>query len=355
MSLRVVHIVSSLMVGGMEQFAIRLAASQQADGLCVSIVALQGGPLAETAARLGVETCILGGRSRAIRVVKAAALFRRLRPVIVHGHNATSLQYATLARRCTGARIVVTCHGRGKADYREPPARLWKTVDRVVCVSGAVARELPAAVPPERVSVVRNGVETAAPARDRVAVRSELALGDAVTAIIVARIDGMKGHDTLLEAWRSVSTAAPQALLLVAGDGAERPAMEALARRLGVADSVRFLGFRPDVPDLLAASDIFVLPSLSEGLPLSVLEAMAAGLPVVASDVGGVPEVVEREQTGILISSRDAAALGAAIARMAGSPKLRSAMGSAGRQRAQAEFSFDAMRRRYGRIYAELQ
>ena len=360
MSLRVVHIVSSLKVGGMEHFVVRLASRQQAAGLCASVLALQGGPLGEEAASLGIETVILGGRSRVLRVFKAISALRRLNPDIVHGHNATSLQYALLAKRFTRAKVVITCHGRGKADHREPAPDLWARVDRVVCVSEAVAREAPSAVPKERLCVIRNGVDTAAPTQGPEAVRRALGLGTEFIAVIVARIDALKGHETLLRAWADILRAHPSAVLLVVGDGHERQAMEKLAADLGIAPAgegtggVRFLGFRSDVADLLAAVDLFVLPSLSEGLPLSILEAMTHGLPIVATDVGGIPELITDGVEGLLVTPKDAPGLARAIGRMAASGELRSMLGNKGRQRAKSDFSFEEMLRRYDAVYRAL-
>ena len=353
MSLRIVHVVSSLNVGGMEHFVVRLAARQQTEGHRVSVVAMQGGPLREEAARLKLVAYELGGRSKVWRVLKAIGVFRWLRPDVVHGHNATSLQYALLARRCTRAKIVITCHGRGKADYKEPGPELWGQVDRVVCVSDAVARATED-VPADRICVVRNGVDASMSARSREEVRRELRLGDAFTAIIVARIDHLKGHDTLLRAWADVHRTDPEATLLIVGDGAERAAMERLAAEAGVAAAVRFLGFRSDVIELLGAADLFLLPSLTEGLPLSILEAMAHGLPIVATHVGGIPELVTEEREGLLVPPKDVAALAAAIGRMAFDAEARGRFARQARERAINEFSFDAMLRQYEDVYCAL-
>src|SRR5204863_7471061 len=132
--------------------------------------------------------------------------------------------------------------------------------------------------------------------------------------------------------------------LLVAGDGDERERVERRARELALpADRVRFLGFRRDVPRLLAASDFFVLPSRTEGLPLCLLEAMAQGLPAIATPVGGVPEVIEEGITGLLTPVEDPAALAEAIRRLAAEPALRARMGAAAQRRAAEEFSFAEM------------
>jgi glycosyltransferase involved in cell wall biosynthesis len=143
--------------------------------------------------------------------------------------------------------------------------------------------------------------------------------------------------------------------LLIAGDGAKRPEYEALTRELGLTDEwVRFLGFRSDAPDLLGAADLFLLPSLTEGLPLSVLEAMTHGLPVIATPVGGVPEVVLPGRTGVLVPVEDVEALAGAIATMIQDRATRARLGEAGRERARGEFSFSRMVARYDALYGEL-
>src|SRR5262249_40122941 len=156
--------------------------------------------------------------------------------------------------------------------------RRW--TDAVVAVSEAAAATLRERRPEfnSRLETVLNGVQFEPPVRRREEVRAELGL-TRPAGIIVARLDRMKGHDVLLKALARRPDPCP---MLIVGDGSERGALEGLASELGVRDSVRFLGFRKDVPDLLAASDFFVLPSRTEGLPLSVLEAMAHGLPSIA-------------------------------------------------------------------------
>jgi glycosyltransferase involved in cell wall biosynthesis len=283
----------------------------------------------------------------------------RLRPHLVHAHNPTSLHYATLGKLACRARVVMTDHGQGRGSARHPSVREWQQTDAVVAVSEAVAqrREIPAIR--NKMSIIRNGIEPAAARRERSALRADLGLrDDAFVAIIVARIDGLKGHETLLRALGRVrdGDASLQTTLLVAGDGKERPAMEALASELDLGENwVRFLGFRSDAPDLLAASDLFILPSLAEGLPLSVLEAMAHGLPVIATPVGGVPEVVVPGQTGLLVPTEDPEALASAIAELISDKKQRRAFGAAGYERVLKEFSFEQMVQRYNRLYSDLR
>jgi len=141
---------------------------------------------------------------------------------------------------------------------------------------------------------------------------------------------------------------------VLVGEGPEMPAVEQQVRSAGLQDAVRLLGLRHDVPELLAAADIFLLTSFSEGIPLTIIEAMAAGLPVIATRVGGVEEMVVEGATGLLVPSGNDQALAAAIERLAGDPQTRHVYGAAGRRRAETDFDEQQMHEQYGRLYAEM-
>jgi glycosyltransferase involved in cell wall biosynthesis len=249
----------------------------------------------------------------------------------------------------------MTRHGQG--DKSIGPAWYWKHIGAVVAVSDAAGDAFRRRYPDQagKISVIHNGVQLAGVSRDRAAVRAALDLGNQVVGIIAARVDGNKGHDTLLHAMAKLQEQGLPATLLVVGDGAAREPLEALAaeRKLG-RDRVRFLGFRTDVPDLLAASDFFVLPSLTEGLPLCILEAMASRLPVIATPVGGIPELISDGEHGYLIPVNDIDALAGAIATLAGDASLRQRLGDAGHAKVAEQFSFAEMVRRYDALYRSL-
>jgi glycosyltransferase involved in cell wall biosynthesis len=350
----VVHLVSSLQVGGMEHFVLRIAAEQRKQGHDAWVLALNGGPLLETARAGGLPVRVLSG-GKVARVAQTAALLATGRPHVIHPHNPSSLHYALVGKRVSGARLALTYHGRGLREARTPGAGEWLQTDAVISVSEGAVEQLPSEVPSSRVHVIRNGVVPAAATRSREEVRQELGLDDRTVGIIVARVDGQKGHGMLLQALPQVRRAGHRLTLLVAGDGAERAALESLAGDLGLGpDEVRFLGFRSDVPDLLAASDFFLLPSRSEGLPLSLLEAMTHGLPAVATSVGGIPEVIRSGEHGFLVPVDDAPALADAIARLCADPTLLRRLGDQARTRARDDFSFERMTREYLDLYAQL-
>jgi glycosyltransferase involved in cell wall biosynthesis len=197
------------------------------------------------------------------------------------------------------------------------------------------------------------------PAR-RTAWRSQHAVPrDALVFTCVAGLRPQKNHRLLLQAFAQAAPQLPDALLLLVGppdrlDPAYAESLKALAQELGLGQRVRFLGSRADVPDILRASDVFVLSSDYEGNPLSVLEAMAAGLPVISTAVGGVPELVQHGATGLLVPAGDACSLAEAIAQLGCDPARRAAMGNAARQTARQRFDVRVMSLAYATLYQQL-
>jgi glycosyltransferase involved in cell wall biosynthesis len=353
--LRVVHVVSSLNVGGMEHFVLRIAAAQRRLGHEATVLALHGGPLAEQARKEGVPVRVLTGRNALARVLETVAYLGGQRPRVIHPHNPSSLHYALVGKSVSGAKLVLTYHGRGLREARTPHAGEWCRTDAVVSVSHGAVEQLPVAVPASRVTVIRNGVLHTPPSADRKQLRSKLGLGAGPVGVMVARMDGLKGHDTLVRAVANVRDSGRAVTVLLAGDGAERPRIEGLARELDLGPEwLRFLGFRTDVPDLLTAADFFLLPSVTEGLPLSMLEAMTHGLPVLATPVGGIPEVIRDSEHGYLVPVHGHAELAAAMARLVDDPGLLLALGQRARCRAMEEFSFERMTREYLELYQRL-
>jgi glycosyltransferase involved in cell wall biosynthesis len=317
------------------------------------------------ARELGVELRVVPRVSRrghlGTDLPEFVRVLRAERPAVFHAHLPAPLtgKYGLLAAALSGvAAVVATAH---LLDDTRPE---WRTrlnhrlaaacVSRYLAVSEGVARRLRIhfRVPERKIQVVRNGVDAE---RFRRAadpgLRASLA-GDGERPIVltIARLDSQKGHVHLLAAAAEV----PDAVFLLAGEGGERPRLEAQARALGIAGRVRFLGHRDDVPELLAACDLLVLPSLYEGLPLSVLEAMAAGRPVVATAVGGTDEAVLHGETGLLVPAAAPAALAEAIRHLLGDPGRAARMGQAGRARASREFSMARMIREVAGVYDEL-
>jgi L-malate glycosyltransferase len=350
--LRIVHTVSSLRGGGMEHFVIRLAQALRARGHDATVVAITPGPLLEIAREKGVPTTVLRGATRAQRVSHAAAHFAVARPALVHCHNPTSLHYAAIAKVAGLSRLVFTDHAQTKGIIRAGSSLEWHLVDAYASVSAETAAHAGDIGYHGLAEVVHNGIDPTPARRPRAEVRAELGLGDRPTGINVASFFPVKAQDVLVRAAAALKARGVALAMVYVGEGSERARVEALAAELGLGPGDhRFLGFRNDVADLLAASDFFVLPSRAEGLPISLLEAMSHRLPVVCTRVGGNPELVSEGIHGALVPVDNPAALAAAMERLATDPALRRRQGEAGAARVEDEFSFDRTTDRYEAIY----
>jgi glycosyltransferase involved in cell wall biosynthesis len=225
--------------------------------------------------------------------------------------------------------------------------RAARRFGNVVCVSDAlrahVTEEI--GIPPAMTRTIANGV-----AVPPLAPKAAAAPG-AARLITVGRLAAVKNFGMLIRAFAGLAVRWPRLELAIVGDGPERAGLETLAKQLGLADMVKFLGFRSDVDAQLARSDVFVLTSLSEGIPMAILEAMKSGLPVVATRVGGVPATVADGVTGTLVDSGDERALTRALASLIEHPESAVAMGVAGHARVEQEFSVDAMVSAYEATY----
>ncbi len=311
-------------------------------------------------ARLIEEARASGVPARTVPRVTDANLLVRLpgmlravsaeRPAVFHAHLNWPLacKYGLVAAALHRVpAVVATVHlfvdGLMNRNVRLQMRAVGTGVHRYLAVSQHVRDRLAAGVglPERKLRVVPNGIDPAPFTRapDPV-LRTRLAGSpDRQLVFTAARLSPLKGLDVLL----SAAALVPEARFVVAGEGPERAALEARAEALGVAHRVHFLGARDDVPDLLAACDLFVLPSRVEGLPLSVLEAMAAAKAVVATRIGGTDEVVIDGETGILVPPGDAAALASAIGTFLADPARARRAGEAGRDRLRARFTAQAM------------
>jgi len=286
-------------------------------------------------------------------------------PDLLHTHNITSLVFGAFAARIAGARlgrripVVYTEHDRafpGPLANRALHFTAGRLVDRVVVVARWIEGELIRweAFPPDRIEVIPNGVEGERFEQpvDALQVRASLGVGPiAPLALCVARLVPVKNHALLLGAWRRVADIWPDALLLLAGDGPDRAALERKAEALKLGRRIRFLGDRADVPQLLAAADLHVLTSSSEGMSLTLLEAMAAGKVSVATAVGGNPEVLEDGRTGVLVPPGDLQALASALVDLLQHPERARSMGAAARRAFRERYTVEAMIARYEDLY----
>ena len=361
MTRRVVHYVDSDVFGGSEEAALLLMASlERARWEPVLLHHPDPGMarLTDGAGRLGIRAISVprGGR-RGAGPLHLWRAIRAERPAIFHAHLSWPLacRPGVLAAWLAGVPAILgTAHLYTELrDSRRPPLML-RPFRRIIAVSEEVRSRYAEAlgVPARKLAVVHNGI-TVSPVVQPAdpALRAELVRGRPDYLVFTpARLHEQKGHSFLLAAAVEV----PDATFVLAGDGPLRAQLEAQARELGVAHRCLFLGHRSDVPALLAAADLFVLPSLYEGLPVSVLEAMAAQRPVVATAIGGTDEAVTHEADGLLVPPRDPAALAAAIRRLRTDPALAQRLAAAGRRRVERDFSSVVMGRNVMRIYGEV-
>jgi len=359
---RVVHYVDSDTFGGSEEAALHLMASLDR-GRWEPVLLHHREPgirrLVDEAARVGIRAHAVPRQARN-RIAGLIALWRALRaerPAIFHAHLSWPFACKSGVRAAWLAgvpAIVGTAQlYLAPVDGRRPPLVLG-LYRRILAVSEEVKRRYAAelGVPARTLVVVRNAIRmpAAAPVRSA-ALRATLVDGRPDFVVLTpARLHPQKGHTYLLQAAAQV----PDATFVLAGDGPLRTDLEAEARDLGVAGRCVFLGQRADVPALLAAADLFVLPSLFEGLPVSVLEAMAAERPVVATAIGGTDEAITSEESGLLVPPRDPAALASAIRRLQADPALARRLATAARARVAREFSSEVMARNVMRVYDEV-
>jgi len=354
--MRIAHIVIGGDVAGGQMVALELARGARAAGHDVRFISPSEGPFLDIVRSDGMEADVvsIGGALDIPALIALSRMLRRRRVELLHAHGHLSVNVvARLAARLTGARVVSHMHIENA--FRRGPGRLAQVaLDNatarlcwsIVAVSEATRESLVRqGYPRDRLRTVYNGID-ATPAQPT-------RLADGVTILEVARLAEVKGQRSLVAALPQLNAT----LVLVGRDleqgGAYEAALRADAERLGVADRVVFAGYRTDVPALLAGCDVFCLPSEIEGLPLVILEAMAQGRPVVATAVGGTPELVVDGETGLLVPPRNIYALRTALARILGDPDFARRLGEAGRARVSSRFSAQQMREALLRIYTD--
>lgn len=346
----------TLQTGGLERLLVEIARHCDSNGFELHFVALDGvGQPAQDIELLGCPVTSLnttGSLTKRQRLRALTELLRREQFDVVHSHNTLAHFYATAAAKWAGVPVVInTQHGRGCGNS-------WKALlqfrlanlrtDRIVGVSHD-ATELCRRDDPfskRRMQVVWNGIDL-----------QRFAFSGPVTkpvAISVARLSPEKDFATLLRATQLVVRDYPDFRLRIVGDGRERSRLEALRQELGLEPHVEFLGERHDVPQLLAQAGFFVSSSTSEGISLTLLEAMAIGLPIVATRVGGNPEIVLDGQTGRLVPSESPSQLAAAMCELLADPRLWSSYGTLGRKRVEEQFNIKHMVTQYEQLYREL-
>jgi glycosyltransferase involved in cell wall biosynthesis len=379
--MRIVHAIARLNLGGAALSVLELAAGQQRAGHDVLVVAGTIPPgersMEHVADELGVRYLHLPVLQRELSARSDAATVRSLRqiigerrPNVLHTHTAKAGATGRLAALTSGrarpGAVVHTYHGHVLSGYfnpgRERAFRLlermlaWST-DALVAVSDEVRDDLVRMhiAPARKFAVIPYGFDLDArvkgPLANRAHTRSELGLGDDAFVIGWAgRLTAIKRPLDLIR----VTAGVDGAVLVLVGDGEERQTTESLARDLGISERVRFLGYRDDLGALYSAFDVFLLTSANEGAPVVVIEALAAGVPVVATDAGGTASVIDEGETGLLAPVGAVGQLQADLERLRQDPALRAGMGELGARRMRERFSVERMVDDTQRLYARI-
>lgn len=356
--MNVLIVTNQLAVGGAESFVVRLAGELADRGHLVGVAALDGA-LSEA---LGSRVRHYRAPARPDRGLGLLRLAEWLHGVVrshaahvIHVNSPTTAAAAWLARGLYRVPIVASAHGAWYGTRRHGAALLYTAFcDLVVGCSQTLTDDLVrCGLARSKAEVVLNGVpEPHLAACDRAEIRSELGVAAGTPVVLtVGRLDPLKGQDVLVRSFTRIVRAHRGAELWIAGSGAFGPALEALAGDLGLSGSVRFLGYRKDVDRLLAGCDVFCLPSFHEGLPMAICEAMAMARPVVATHVGGIPEVVIDGLTGWLVEPRNPDALADRLLDLMADPPMREQMGWRGRARAEELLSLAQMAERFENLY----
>ena len=363
--IRVAHVVQNLPIGGMERIVVSLVQNIDHQRFRSSVYCLEdGGTLAPEIRSTGSDVTAMNkkpGLSYSLPF-RLARLFRRDHVDLVHCHNFGGLVYGAIGGRLAGVGgVLYTAHGpempygSRKAVFQRLPL-----VDRIITVSDYVRDSAinKAGLSPSRVTTIHNGVDVGRYSRiasTREQVRTQLGLtSDEPLLGVVARLTPEKDHDTLLQSLVLVRNDFDNVKLAIAGEGELMDALKKKVEHLGLSRSVWFLGNRGDVPELLQAMDLFVLSSRQEGLGITLLEAMAVGLPVVATNTGGIPEIVISGETGLLVPPEDASRFAEAVKWMLSHRDDGKEMGLRGQKRALQQFGVERMVEQYEAVYDEV-
>jgi L-malate glycosyltransferase len=370
-SVSVFHMVNCFELGGSEHQMVEVASRQKARGYEVMVGCLSSkGPLIEVLRHAGISVMEFdpGGalfRLRGIFQILRLTWFLCLHPFdVVQTHDLYSTLMGVPAAWLARTPVILSCrrdlsHWWWYTPRRRRVLRHIQNRSTYVIANSQAVRDFLVEKDgfcSDRIRVIRNGVDLARftnvrPDRQRLFPQ----LGaDSQLIVVVANMNvKTKGHTDLIHAAAEVSRKFRDSKFLLVGDGVERTHLEAMTSELGLSKTVLFLGCRNDVPDLLACCDLFVLPSWAEGLPNSVLEAMAVGVPLVATGVGGTPEIIDDGVSGLLVPPRDSHALAMAIMQLLGDKGLAKRLARSAQERARTQFSFDRLLSELERLYLE--
>ncbi len=370
--IRVLHVLTNLHVGGTERQAVALTCGLDPRRFEVGLACLsRSGELHDEVERCGIPIDTypmhrLYGPASMYQRFRLARYVRERHIDVVQSYGFYANLFATPAARLARVPVVLgSVRDVGDLLWTARQRRAQRLVcglcDRVIVNAHAVARRcIELGYDPWRILVIPNGIDPRRFValetgwRERNGIPPQATLVTVVARLATANGVDFKGIRDFLAAARLVAPRFEHARFLLVGDGSNRPALEALAHELGLGERAIFVGFRHDIPEILGHSSVLVQPSLTEAMSNSIQEAMAASLPVVATDVGGNPELVEDGRTGLLVPAADPAALARAIETLLGDPELRQSLGRAGRRRVVERYSLDRLIDSIETLYASL-
>lgn len=368
--MHVLYLVDTLNVGGTETQMTSTALRLHRAGHRVTVGCLRAeGPLLEILRKAGIpvvefpKSKTMLSPNGMLQLLRIVFFLLRHGVQVVHAHDLWANLYGVPAAWLTGTPIIISSR-RYLADlgwytpWRNKIMRVIYRVSTHVVVNSAAVRKLLVerdGLPPQKVRVIHNAVDVeqfVGARRDKKSLSPGIDENSKLIAVIANMYSPVKGHNHLIAAARTVCSIEPEATFLLIGDGPERLKLELQVAAVGLSKNVLFLGRRKDIPELLACCNLSVLPSEAEGLPNALLEAMAAGLPVVATRVGGTPEVIEDGVNGLLVAAQAPNALAGAILQILQDSKLATRLAQAGQKRMRAHFSFDRLMAELEQLYA---
>lgn len=366
-SLRVLHVTFNMGIGGTEQVIRQLVSGMEGSNVANEIVCIDGaiGPVGEALKAVGIPISSVkrgAGIDRGT-IVDLRCIIRQGDFDIVHCHQYTPFFYGRMAAFGTNAKVVFTEHGRFHPDryrWKAMPVNrfLGLVTPGIVAISEATRQALSRYefIPKKRIKVIYNGIRTieADPEGART-IRESLGIPlDHLVMGTVARLDPVKNQPLMLRSFARVLDEHPDCWLLMVGDGPDRASLELLSRDLGIEQRVLFVGFQNEPANYLAAMDIFLLSSHTEGTSMTLLEAMCLGLPSVVTEVGGNPEIITHEKTGLLSPTENVDQFTRNISRLLNDSSLNQAIRRNCRQEFAQRFSVGGMVRAYGDLYAKV-
>lgn len=362
--IKVIHVLSDTNVGGAGRWLINLLKQIDKDKFTIKVVLPEGSLLKSQVASLGVEVMQVQGmadESFDLKVILSLyKLFKKEKPDIVHTHASFS---GRIAAKMAGRKIVYTRHCVQRVITNSIAKMIYRTInvlfsDKMIAVSKAVKDNfIDSGIPENMIEVIYNGVDILQeiPEADKNKLRKDLNIGQEDIVIgVVARLEEVKGHCYFLKAAKLVSDKSDNVKFLIVGSGSKENELKNMVAEQGLVDCVTFTGYVRDVEKIFNIIDINVICSLSEALCLSLIEGMSLGKPSIATDVGGIPEVVVDGYNGLLVPAEDASKLAEAVLKLAKDSRLREEMGLKGKELAEKKFTGRKMAEEIEKLYERL-